>query len=859
MRETMRLNPLPRPESYDLHVTVDPRRDRFDGVVGITLSGAAGLRSIELHAVDLDFDQTQVEDQQGPIPVTAVKTDEKRETSTLKLSRAIESDDASIHIAFEGPLRSDLRGLYLALSGSRRYAATQLEAADARRFFPCFDEPDKKARFRIRVTTPQKNSIVSNGPAIKTQRHGKLKTVTFGETPRLSTYLIALVVGEMEASRSKMCGDTPIRVWSVPGKKHLAGFALNAAFESLVRLEKFFGLKYPYDKLDLIAVPDFEFGAMENAGAVTFRESLLLVDSKTITLAEKKRVAEVIAHELAHMWYGDLVTMAWWDDLWLNEAFATWMAFYVVDDWMPEWNMWLDFEQHRGPAYTMDAMKNTHPIYVDVSTPDEATENFDLITYEKGASVVRMVERWLGSVAFRKGVRTYIRRHREDNAQAADLWRALEEASGENVEKIVGAWVKESGFPLVSVRLGERRGRAVLKTHQELFLADPRRPESARRSTRPIPVVLRVRPVRGRTKLAQGLLDRTRNEIDVGAANEVKWVYANADEAGFYHPVHHPDLLQDIGAELKRLSAVERMGLLGHQWACVCADRGDFASILSLIERLGDEEEPDVLAAIGTPLSWLDGQALPELSASTAAEHREWTGRIFRAAFDALGWRPRRGETDALRQRRATLLGFLGGLAEDKDILAQVQKCIGPYLKERSTLDANLAGPVVDLAARSGNKTLYDKYLRQMKKARTPQERTRFEMALASFRDPALVERTLTLSLSDDVPMQDVVPLLMRLLANPRARETTWAFIRKRWTQLAPRVSPGLAPRLVTATSALQTPAYKKEVAEFFNAQKLPTTKRALKQALERFDLNANLRRRAVRELRQWIPNSGGR
>jgi puromycin-sensitive aminopeptidase len=443
----MRLPKLPRPERYDLWLHVDPAKPRFKGELQLELEVEADTRTLELHAVDLEIESSEVTDSSGSVKVAKLRPNRERETVSFVLDRPLAAGRATLRVSYSAALRGDLRGLYLARSGKRRYAATQLEAADARRFFPCFDEPDKKARFRLRVTTPAKNRAVANGAIVRTERRKAKVTYHFAETPPLSTYLIALIVGELESSRPAHSGSTPIRVWCVPGKKKLAGFALDCAVQSLRRLEAYFGLPYPYGKLDLIAVPDFEFGAMENAGAVTFRETLLLVDEKTVSLAEKKRVAEVIAHELAHMWYGDLVTMAWWDDLWLNESFATWMAFKVVDDWKPEWNMWLEFEAQRAPAFALDAMENTHPIYVAVNAPSEATENFDVITYEKGASVVRMLESWLGPAVFRSGVRRYIRRHREANARAEDLWGALAEAAKRPVAQVVAPWLERPTLP----------------------------------------------------------------------------------------------------------------------------------------------------------------------------------------------------------------------------------------------------------------------------------------------------------------------------------------------------------------------------------------------------------------------------
>jgi puromycin-sensitive aminopeptidase len=849
----MRLPEHPRPERYDLSLWVDPAKPGYRGEVEIELAIATGTRSIELHAVDLEIGASSASDAQGEVKVAKLRPSPERETVTLVLDRPLEGTRARLRIAFAGKLRADLRGLYLARSGKRRYAATQLEAADARRFFPCFDEPDKKARFRVRLTTPARYQAVSNGAVVKTERRGAQKTVHFAETPKLSTYLVALVVGELEASKAVRVGPTPIRVWCVPGKKQLAGFALEVAAEALKRLEVYFGLPYPYGKLDLLAVPDFEFGAMENAGAVTFRETLLLVDPKTVTLAEKKRVAEVITHELAHMWYGDLVTMAWWDDLWLNEAFATWMAFKIVDAWKPEWKMWLDFESHRAPAFALDALESTHPIYGPVASASEATENFDVITYEKGASVVRMLESWLGPAVFRSGVRRYIRKHREGNARAADLWRALEHAAKRAVEPIVSPWVERPGFPLIAAQRVDSEGQAFLLVEQERFFASPSLGAEARAETRPIPLVLRVRPARGRDRIVRALVEKKRERIALGPSADVRWVYANADEASFVRALHDGAILRALGDELGRLAPAERMGLLGHQWAGVRADRAPLADWLDLVTRLGDEPEPDVLAAAHGPLAWIVDQAVPALPAEHAARFRANLAQVFSPAFAKLGWSAARNEPDATRQRRSALISILGNLAEAPDVLEGVEAQIGPYLKDRRTLEPNLAGPVVDLAARSGDGARFDAYLRTMEAARTPQERTRFEMALGAFRDPQLVERALALSLSERVPTQDVVPLLCRMLANPAARERTWEFIRERWGTLAPRVSPGLASRLVSALPALQKPLYRRQVASFFATHPLPTASRALKQALERFELDADLRGRLVPDLRSYL------
>jgi len=338
----------------------------------------------------------------------------------------------------------------------------------------------------------------------------------------------------------------------------------------------------------------------------------------------------------------------------------------------------------------------------------------------------------------------------------------------------------------------------------------------------------------------------------------VRWAYANADEGGFYRPLHEPALLRELGADLPRLSASERMGLLGHQWAGVRADRAELADFLDLVDRLSEEPRAEVLETATVPLAWLQDQVVPQLGNGDVRAFRGWIGERFGPAFAELGFAAGRRESDAVRARRPALLRLVGGLAEDTEVLARVDEHIRRYLRERASLEPNLAGPVVELAARHGDKQRFETYLKTMRRARTPQERTRFELALASFRDPALVQRTLGLSLGDEIPTQDVVPLLIRLLHNPDAREDTWAFIQARWNALQPRISTGLAPRLVTALPALGTREYRKQVADFFKAHPLPSATRALRQALEAFQLEAELRRRLLPQLRNYLRQVGG-
>src|SRR5205809_3921720 len=786
-----------RPTEYDLHLEPDLDAGRFSGEVRITMRLDRARAAVTLHAADLKIERSAAEVGGREVPARA-SLQRADETVTLRFARPLPAGEAIVRLRFAGALNQHLRGFYAAQAGGRRFAFTQCEAADARRVLPCFDEPAFKARFQVAVTIASEHAAVSNGPVEREAsaggRGGK-RIVRFARTPPLSTYLLALAVGPLEASPIRQAGPTPIRIWHVPGKGQLVDFGLEAAAEALRRLEDYFGIPYPYGKLDLVAVPDFEAGAMENAGAVFFRETLLLLDPATASLAERKRAAEVIAHELAHMWYGDLVTMAWWDDLWLNEAFATWMAYRVVADWRPGWRMWQGFEHDRSAALVMDALANTHPIYARVRSVAEATANFDAITYEKGAAVVRMIEHHLGPDAFRGGARPYLRRHRERHTGATDLWSALEAASGREVARVAQAWIEKAGFPLVA--FGRAKGAAdrVLRVRQERFFADPKVAAARRRDRWPLPLVVRWRTMDGSSGVDRVLVDPPATDVTLGADTRLRWYFGNAEAGGFYRVLHDAADRTALFEDLAALTPVERLALANDQWALVRAAKGSIESFLDVADALGDETDYDVVEGLGGPLAVVDEQIVAPDSVEQA-HFRGWIARRFGPAFARLGWVPAAGEDDPTRLRRAALLRLLGGLAEAPAVLAEARARLRAYLEDRGTLDPNLADPVVGLAARVGDEALYDRYRALVAEARTPQERRRFLLGLAAFRTPATIRRTLDSTLSPDIPTQDVAFLLMRLLGNPAGRAEAWKFLTRRWAALRRRIPPLMVSRL---------------------------------------------------------------
>ena len=441
------------PEHYDITVEPDLAAATFAGTEKIELRLEKPARAIVLNAAEISFGQVSVT-VRGRTLDAAVTVDPAKEQVTFTLPEQLPAGPAAIQLTYRGILNDQLRGLYLSQANNRRYAVTQLEATDARRMFPSFDEPAMKATFSLTAIIDAADHAISNGAVISDTpgpRPGK-HTVAFDATPKMSTYLVALAVGDFECIEGAADG-TPIRICSTPDKKGLTGFALESAQRILRYYNRYYSVKYPFKKLDVVAVPDFAAGAMENVGAIFYRESYLLADPTAASTSVKKNVAIVLAHEMAHQWFGDLVTMQWWDDIWLNEGFANWMESKPVEDWKPEWHIELDDVQANQSAMGLDALRSTRPIRSKASTPAEISELFDAIAYEKGAAVVRMVERWIGEEAFRKGVNAYLEKFKYGNARAEDFWTTLARSSGKPVDRVMKSFVDQPGVPLVSVAI----------------------------------------------------------------------------------------------------------------------------------------------------------------------------------------------------------------------------------------------------------------------------------------------------------------------------------------------------------------------------------------------------------------------
>jgi len=842
--KNFRLPPHVRPSAYDARLSVDPEGRSFSGTARIELTLARACDEIILHAAELELTRVKAR-VDGQERDASVRLAPVSETAALRFSSPLAAGPAVLELAWTGKMTSGLRGLYPAGGG---VIATQFEAADARRVFPCFDEPGFKATWRLAVEAPKGTVVLSNSLPAGEEDLGSRRLVRFGQTPPLPTYLVALVIGPLEAHPARSVRSVPVRTFAQPQKLVLTGFAQDIATEMLARLEDYFGVPYAFQKLDQVGLPEFEAGAMENAGLITYREVALLLDPATASLAQKKRVSEVVTHELAHQWFGNWVTMRWWDDLWLNEAFATWMAYKTVDRWRPEWRVWLDFEQTKAAAMHLDALRSTHPIRAEIHNVAEAGEAFDLITYEKGGAVLRMIEGYLGEERFRDGIRLYMRRHGRGNAVADDLWGALGEASREPVLELANAWIRQNGFPLVRV---SRQGR-MLRFEQRRFFSDPAASREPGGTMWPVPLVIRV--AQGERTSEQRILLRDRTaEVRLSTEGEEAFIFVNAGATGFYRVAYDGDLLAALGRHLPLLASSERIALLSDEWALVRAGERDIAAYLDLSSRFRAEEDYAVLDEVVSRLAAVEYRLVADPARPAL---QRFVGALFQSQLASTGWDAAPEEPDSRRLRRAAAVRALGLVAREPSVIAEARDRLDRWIAgDRGALEPNLHEAAVALVARDGDAARFDAFLALFVKETDPTFRRRYLLALASFEDSALAARGVDFAFSDEVPLQDTASFIATIFANRSARGIGWARLRSKWGALHNRLAaaPMLMRRVVEGIGALVERRHLEEAEAFLAAHPLEEARQAIAQTLERLRQDVELRERTQGAIGRWL------
>jgi aminopeptidase N len=885
--EAQRLPGGVRPVHYSLTITPDLGKATFAGQETIEVVLDKPATSITLNAAELEFGAVKAksreqgagnreqqggnrEQRAGETQAAVVTLDATKEQATLTFTRALPAGTVVLEIAYTGILNDKLRGFYLSRSKTRSYGVTQFEATDARRAFPCFDEPALKATFDVSLIIDTGDTAFSNMKMVRDSPGpvgaGK-HTVEFATTPKMSTYLVAWVVGDFACTEGKQDG-VPIRACATPDKLEMTRFALDVAKWDLHYYDKYFGIKYPMDKLDMVAVPDFEAGAMENFGCITFRETEMLVDEKNGALPALKAVSTTVAHEMAHQWFGDLVTPAWWDNLWLNEGFATWMESKAAAKREPRWDLDQDVAMELNHTMDEDASRTTRAIRTRAETPAEINELFDDIAYGKAGAVIGMVENWVGEKVFRRGVHDYLAAHLYGNATAEDFWDAQARVSGLPVDKVMRSFVDQPGVPLVTLGTAVPSGLPVGESRFSISPDPQAEPCGANfeggscvlpmdlppKEAAPfwtVPVCLKGEGCK--------VLSSEKGMLPDSPAG---FLYADAGDKGYYRTAYTAEQWKAIEANVESgfhpddrrspgtpgLTPPERIGLLGDRWALMRAGQGTVGEFMDLVLALKTDPNASVIDGALSRVDAIEAQIATDAEGERlqAVVRRE-----FGPVYTALGG-PAKHEPYEHAELRETLFEVLGE-AKDPAVLAEAESLTRQLLAGQKPADPTLADAAVLLTSPSGDTERYDRMLRAARNAGDPDFKRAALDVLTRFQSRALVERTLEFALSGEVRNQDSWVLIALLLERRETQDQAWEFVVQHWEEIERRATENSGARIVEAAGSFCTVAKRDAVAGFFRAHPVESSQRTLAKALDSIDDCIRLRAAQEPELRQWL------
>ncbi len=840
------------PDSYDLKFEPDLASATFTGDETIHVRLQKPATTIVVNSAEIEFKEVWIGSTDFK-QAAAVTTDEKNEMATFTVPSAVPAGPAEIHIKFSGVLNDKLRGFYLSQTARRRYAVTQFEATDARRAFPSFDEPAYKAIFRISLIVDKGDTAISNGtilsdaPGPESGKH----TLQFSDSPKMSSYLVAMMVGDFACIGGGADG-IPIRVCAVPEKKDLLSYALLSAENILKFYDTYYEIKYPFQKLDIIAFPDFSAGAMENAAAITYRETLLTIDDKSASVDAHHAVVSVLAHEMAHMWFGDLVTMKWWNDIWLNEGFATWMAFKPMEAWKPEWHAEREEIQQTQGALSTDSIASVRPIRGKADTTAEIQTLFDGIAYEKAASVLRMVEAYVGPEVFRKGANAYLARHAYGNAAAEDFWDQVAATSEKPVDKIMASFTEQSGAPMITVKSecagGESTGGRFKKKKakettkitlaQERYFGDAERLAAGSQEIWQIPVNLRAA---GEKDATYFVLAQRQQTFELPGCSP--WVYANAGGRGYYRSNYEPAVFSKISDEIETsLSPEERVQFLGDEWAMVRVGRLNIGDYLGTLEKMKSERSRATVDAMIEHFSGIHDYIVGDAD-RTAFEL--WVRKLLKPMASDLGETAAAGESDDKRGLRSDVFGALGTYGRDPQWIERSRSIVEQYMRDPNSVDAAMAGNALSIAALQGNADLYDKYMARMKTAKTPEEYYNYFGALGQFPSAELAKRTFEFALGPDVKNQDLY-ILEGPLVNVNTQAAAWELFKGNFKAIMGKADASLGESMAGVAGVFCDGKLRDDAQEFFASQNIPGTERELQNAKDR--VNACIEFRSLQQ-----------
>ena len=833
------------PVSYAIELTPDFASLALPGVETVEVDVREPVTQVTLNAVNTIFGDVTVDD---GAQHAAVATDAAGQTATLTFVQPLAAGRHKLRIVFTAQINKFGSGLfsvdYPTKAGIKRLISSKLEPADARRIFPCWDEPAFKAAFALAVVIPKNLMAVGNMPIANQQPVADtLKKVAFAPTPKMSSYLFVLTVGELERVTADADGVT-VGVVTTEGKSEQGRFALDSAVKLLGYYNDYFGVKYPLPKLDLIAVPGGFGGAMENWGGITFFESRLLFDPATNAETARRGIFGIIAHEMAHMWFGDLVTMAWWDNLWLNEGFASWMSTKASEQFYPEWQNWLNGYGAKQFAMALDARRTSHPIQQPIADHSEAVTAFDAITYNKGQALIRMLETYLGEQPFRDGIRKYMAAHAYSNSTTADLWQALESAAGKRITGVAASFTEQDGVPLVVAETECAGTSQRLTLRQERFAIAPANAAPSPAHSWQIPVA--VGPARGKP-FAEILLQ---GNADIPAGDCGDAIKVNLGDIGYYRVEYGPKNRAALLNALAQMPVDDRLNIVTDSWALVQAGRADPSSYLALLDALDTGDHRAVWDQVISSFA-----ALNRLSRDQAERPaiQAYARAKLRPVFDRLGWDGGGSADDDTALLRASLISTLGILG-DEAVIAEAKRRFAAFLVDPNSLPNALRDAVTHIVGVTADRTTYDTLLALARKSTVTNERLRYYLAAASARDAELARTTLALSLTSELPDTIVSGVIGTVASAGEQPQLAWDFVQTNFDALLAKQGPNFRDQFVpNFMTNFTDPAHAAELAAFAPSQSTSGGRLTVARALEAIAISGDLQARVLPPVAAWI------
>ena len=838
------------PVHYAIDLTPDPDKLTLAGTETVDIEVREPAAKIVLNAVDMALTSGSIDDDAQRADISL---DAATETATLSFAGPVAAGPHRLRIAFSAKINSFGRGLFYVdyptgqgtSHGTKRMISSQLEPSDARRIFPCWDEPAFKATFALTATVPKAFLAVGNMPVAQEETIGSdLKRVTFAPTPKMSSYLFVFAAGELERITADADGTT-VGVVTTAGKSEYGRFALQNAVKLLAFYNDYFGAKYPLVKLDLIAVPGGFGGAMENWGGITFFESRLLFDPSSNPDSAKRAIFSVLAHEMAHQWFGDLVTMGWWDNLWLNEGFASWMQEKAAEQFYPQWKTWLNGYGQKQFAMALDARRTSHPIQQPVADQSEAMVAFDGITYNKGQAFIRMLENYLGEQPFRDGIRRYMAAHAYDNTTTADLWQALESAAGKPVAGVAASFTEQDGVPLIVAETRCDGDSQHMTLRQDRFVIAPGS-AAAGFSPRHWQVPIAIGPPNATRPADTLLLDRSA-EIAAGSCGDP--IKVNLGDTGYYRVEYGPHSRAAMATALPEMAPEDRLNILADSWALVQAGRAEASSYLALTETIGIDDQRAIWDQLMTSLTRLNRLALDRPERETL---RAYARARLRPLLDRLGWDGGgAGDDDTLL--RSSLIAALGELG-DGDVLAEAKRRFASFQQNPQSLPPALRDAVTHVVGIGADRETNDTLLALARKSTAMNERVRFYDAAAGARDATLARATLALTLTDELPTSIIGGLINTVAAAGEQPDLAWDFVKTNFDALAMKLGPSFGDLFIANfMTNFSDDAHAAALRAFAPAQASSGGRITTARALETIAISADFKTRALPAIEAWI------